>query len=168
MEKAHHGLPFTSRHGILGLRLSVNVFTVELNFTKALKAGFAAYAFNNAIIGILGGLLGLVISKLPSPDMVGQVVTLAIAAAVVYYTSLWYFSHQKAGWENGLILGAFFALMSMAITLIQVVPQAVAAGQTEQIAPFLTGILSNIAFWISVGTTVLAGAAAGYVRNPKA
>jgi hypothetical protein len=148
--------------------LSVNILIVELNFVKAFKAGFAAYAFNNAIIGILGGILGFIISKLPSPDMIGQVVTLAIAAAVVYYAALWYFSHQKAGWENGLILGAFFAVMSMAITLVQIVPQAIVQGQTDQIAPFLTGILSNIAFWISVGTTVLAGAAAGYMKNPKA
>jgi hypothetical protein len=141
---------------------------VDLHFIRATKAAFAAYAFNNAIIGILGGILGAVISKLPSPDVVGQIVTLAIAATVVYYVATWYFNHQKAGWENGMVVGAFFALFSMAITLIQVLPQAAMAGKMAEVGPFIGEILSTKAFWISVATTVIAAAVAGYNKNPKA
>jgi hypothetical protein len=66
------------------------------------------------------------------------------------------------------LLGAFFALLSMVITLVQVLPEATVTGKLAQIGPFLLDIVKNSAFWISVGTTVLASAAAGFVKNPKA
>jgi riboflavin transporter FmnP len=140
-----------------------------MDFVRALKAGFAAYAFNNAIVGIVGGLLSLILSTTKQADNIGFVIALIISGIVVYFCALWYFQgHHRAGWENGVIVGAVIAVFSIAVTLIQILPQAYAQGQMAQFLPYVKSILQTTQFWISVGVTVIAAAAAGYMKNPKA
>jgi hypothetical protein len=156
----------------VGTRLLDNFFTVDLDLVKALKGAFAAYSFNAGVVSIFGGLIyGAIISIFgqAGAEIPGMIIQVAIATAVVYYTSLWYFTGQKAGWENGLLLGLFFVVFSIVVTVFQIsITNAFGLGAPVTLGEFFKGAFSSMNLWISVATTALAAAAAGYVKNPRA
>ena len=138
-----------------------------MDYIRAIKTGFIAYAGNLVVLSMLQNILLPFIANVPSAQYIWQALVLIVTAGAVFYASQWYFKNGTASVNNGLLLGIFTTVFSLVLLVVQAFPGAVAAGKTAEFGTNFITLFKDYGFLLSVVATVGAATCSGFFSQKK-